>query len=695
MKACTPCWPLASLGALALTTAPAALAADPSQWTCETCPFEKEGTTGYVDLGVGGVSDDSAKFGDYTGLHKQGAFAIAGGNVRWRGPDGLYGNLRASDLGIDTRSIDADAGQEGRYAVRLGYAEIPRYFTDTASSPFLGMGSAVLTLPGGFPQPSTATMPLAATLQPADLSLKRKDLGVGATFLGPVDWQWSVDVHRDKRDGTMRAAGSFFSTTSQLVAPVDQVTDQVEVKAAYTGVRLQATVAYQASMFRNSDSALTWQNPFTPLVAGATQGQLALPPDNEFHQLLGTLGYTINPQMRVSGELAIGRMKQNDAFVAATLNPNLAVPVLPATSLSGSADTLDGTVRFSYAVDERLRLAAAYIRNQRDNNTPSLAWPIASTDMFLGTGTRINLPYSFTRDQVKLSGDWRGPGTWKVSAGADWDRQHRTLQETDDTHEGTVWGRVRVQANEALGVEAKLAFSDRDNSGYGVVPSIDPPQNPLMRLYNQADRRRDAASLRADLAVSEGVSIGANIEGTADDYRNSTVGLTAGRSLAGGVDISAAVGENTQVRGYAQGQMIRSSMNGSQQSGAPDWTGRSRDELSTLGLGITHTAMKGKLDVGADLALMRSDAKTTILIGSASTLFPTAKTERQSLTVSATWRQTEKLSFLGSLAYEHYDSTDWHLDGVGPATVPNLLAFGEQPPNYNITVLRVALRYRY
>jgi MtrB/PioB family decaheme-associated outer membrane protein len=641
------------------------------------------------------VSDDSAKFGDYTGLDQQGAFLIAGGRLRWRGKDGLYGNLEASDLGIDSRSLSADAGQEGRYSVRLGYAEIPRHFTDTALSPFLGMGSAVLTLPPGFPAATTAAMPLAATLQPAELSLKRSRIDLGATLLGPIDWQWRVDVRRDKRDGTQRSAGSFFSTTSQLVAPVDQVTDQIEVKGSYTGVRLQATLAYHASMFRNSDSALTWQNPFTPVVPGATTGQLALPPDNEFHQVLGTVGYQINPQLRVSGELAIGRMKQNDAYLAPTLTPGLAVPTLPATSLQGSADTLDAAVRLAYAPDQRLRLAAAVIRNQRDNNTPSLAYPTVSTDMFVGTTTRINLPYSFTRDQVKLSGDWRGPGTWKVAAGADYDTQHRTLQETSRTREGTLWGRMRVQPSEAVGLEAKLSFSDRDNNGYGVVPSVDPPQNPLMRKYNQADRRRNAASLRADVAVAEGVSIGANLEGSDDDYRNSTVGLTSAHSVAGGADISAALSDATHVRAYAQGEAIRSNMNGSQSFGAPDWTGISRDELATVGAGITHGALKGRLDVGADLAWTRMEAHSTVRIAAAGTSFPSARTTRETATVFATWRQTERLSILGSLAYEHYDATDWHLDGVQPDSVQNLLAFGEQTPRYNVAVVRIALRYRY
>src|SRR5213075_2666720 len=110
---------------------------------------------------------------------------------------------------------------------------------------------------------TTSAMPLAATLQPVDLSGRRRQLGVGATLLGPSDWQWRVDAQRDTRDGTQRRAGSFFSTTSQLVAPVNQVTDRIDVSAAYTGARLQATLGYHASAFRNDDTSLTWQNPFS------------------------------------------------------------------------------------------------------------------------------------------------------------------------------------------------------------------------------------------------------------------------------------------------------------------------------------------------------------------------------------------------------------------------------------------------
>ena len=48
---------------------------DTSQWVCEYCPFEK-GLKGTLDLGLGNVSEDSYKFGEYTGLNEKGVFLI-------------------------------------------------------------------------------------------------------------------------------------------------------------------------------------------------------------------------------------------------------------------------------------------------------------------------------------------------------------------------------------------------------------------------------------------------------------------------------------------------------------------------------------------------------------------------------------------------------------------------------------------
>ena len=73
---------------------------DTSQWKCEGCKLE-QGWSGSVDVGLGNVSDKSFKFGEYTGLNKQGGYFIGDGSVRFRAADAYYWNINASNLGLD------------------------------------------------------------------------------------------------------------------------------------------------------------------------------------------------------------------------------------------------------------------------------------------------------------------------------------------------------------------------------------------------------------------------------------------------------------------------------------------------------------------------------------------------------------------------------------------------------------------
>jgi hypothetical protein len=239
---------LAALGVLSAATG-ASAQADTSQWKCTSCPYPK-GTTGSVDAGLGHVSDASQKFGDYTGLHKNGAFLVLDGNVSRRGDDGYFADLWGADLGLDSRRLYGQAGREGLYSLNVGYAEIPRHLTEGARTPFLGSGGSVLTLPPGFPAADTGSMPLATTLQPIDTGFKYKRVDLGGTYIGGKDWSANLSLRHDERDGTRPVSGSFFSTSSQLVAPVNEKTDgawrKIDVKVKRKDIRVRSRKGYFA-----------------------------------------------------------------------------------------------------------------------------------------------------------------------------------------------------------------------------------------------------------------------------------------------------------------------------------------------------------------------------------------------------------------------------------------------------------------
>jgi len=686
---------LAALGALS-AAATAWAQVDTSQWTCTSCPYPK-GTTGSVDVGAGGVTDSSQKFGDYTGLNKSGGFLVLGGNASRRGDDGYYADLKAEDLGLDNRRLAGRAGREGLYSLRIGYQEIPRFLTQGAATPFLGSGGSTLTLPAGYPAADLQSMPLSSTLHPIDIGYKYKRLDLGGTWLGERGWNAFADLRHDERDGTRATSGSFFSTASQFAAPVSEKTDQGELGVAYAKGRLQATVSYNFSLFHNDNKSVTWSNPFLPVTPGATTGQLALAPDNQFQQLRATAGYDITPTIRLSADGAMGRMTQDDMFLAPTLNSTLApsVPALPSPNLGGRVDTYNGTVKLTAAPLQGLRMTASYDHDRRDNRTPVRSFPVVTTDITVSATPRSNTPFSYTLDRFKLIGDYYGslPASMRLSGGAEQERRDRSYQEVVNTRETTLWGKVGAQPLEKLGVSLKLAHSWRDNSVYGTAFWFY-PENPQLRKFNLADRLRDSAEARVDYLFNEKVSFGVTADYANDDYNHSPVGLTSARSANFAAELAVSFNEKTSGRAFLQSQIIRSHQNGSSTFSNPDWTGKVRDQFDVLGFGVKHVASE-KLDIGADLSIAHARSETHVDNGAGAPPFPTASSKLDRFSIFGLYKLKDNMSIVGSYAYEHYDSNDWRLEGIGPGTVPGLLSLGAQPPRYDVSVLRVALRYKF
>jgi MtrB/PioB family decaheme-associated outer membrane protein len=381
----------------------------------------------------------------------------------------------------------------------------------------------------------------------------------------------------------------------------------------------------------------------------------------------------------------------------ATQNAALApsIPALPASSLDGRVDTFNGNFRLAYNPISQLRLGASYSHDDRDNQTPSLSYPSVSTDMFLDGVPRSNQPFSITQDRYRINADYRALSWLKLSGGGDQDDRKRTLQDTEKTREGTLWGRVAAQVQDYLTLSAKLSHAERDNTGYSGAAWVSPAENPYMRKYNLADRWRDTTGLRADITPMEGVTIGLHYDMSDDDYRKSQVGLTDAHSESYGGDISATLAENTQAHLFITSERTRSNQAGSSTATSPNWWIRNSDENTVFGVGLKHLAMGGKLELGADYTYSHSRSDMVVNAGTSDPGFPTATTKLDSVKLYATYHVQSNISVTGGIWHEEYRSTDWRLDGVTPTTVSNLLSLGEQAPDYDENVLRLAMRYSF
>ncbi|MDH4287972.1 MAG: MtrB/PioB family decaheme-associated outer membrane protein, partial [Aquincola sp.] len=368
---------------------------------------------------------------------------------------------------------------------------------------------------------------------------------------------------------------------------------------------------------------------------------------------------------------------------------------LPASSLDGRVDTFSGNVRATYTPLPTLRLDAAYSRDVRDNRTDILSYPQVTTDMIVAGQPRSNTPFSFYRDRFKLNASWRGPATLRLSGGVDYENYERSYTEVVTTRETTLWARAGLRPMDDVSLALKLAHGERSNTPYGVAIWFGTTENPLLRKYNLADRKRDAVGARADFSLGESVSLGVSADYANDDYAESVVGLTAARSTSVGADLSFAASERTQLHAFAQGEEVRSKQSGSQGGLQADWRAEVKDRFEILGAGIKHAAIPDKLDIGGDLTFSRSRSNVSIDAGASDPAFPAAKTTVDTVKLYANYKLTDKMTLMGTYWHENYDAQDWRLDGVLPTNIANLLTFGQQAPKYRVDVLRVALRYRF
>jgi MtrB/PioB family decaheme-associated outer membrane protein len=636
-----------------------ALAVDTSKWACKFCEFET-GHSGYVDAGVGYVSEDSFKFGEYTGLTRKDSYLIGDALYGYRDKDARYLELDARNLGLDSRAIEVEGGKQGKYELFLDYYELPHFISDSAVTPFVGSGGDNLTLRSNWVRAGTTSgmTALNSSLLQEDIETKRKSLGLGVRFFPGRKWQSSVKGRHEVKEGTQKVAGSFFFDAAQFLQPVDYVTDELDVSATYSGQRLQARFAYFGSIFNNKDESLTWDNPFSSFL-NADQGRLALPPDNQFHQLLASFGYQINKKTRLTADVTAGRGEQDEDFLPYTINSTIAgVQPLPRTSLDGRVDTLTAYVRLNSAIGERWQFNAAYKYNDRDNKTDQATYTTpVNTDSTLVTA-QTNLPYSFTANTLNLSADYRIAKRTKGSLGFDYETVERTFQEVDETKDKTFWGRINTRAQDNVDILLKVAYSDRSISDYTPVPEIS-QQNPRMRIYNMADRERLSAGVQAIVTPRDTVSISGGFELANSDYDKSIIGLLTSDEFSANVDASLQVSKRTNLHFFLNHQLISSKQAGSSSFATPNWFQDEDDTFNAAGIGFKHVLVKDKVDIGADYVFAKSRGEIEVATLVSSMPFPDLTTRLNSLKFYVDWRFKKKLSLNASVWYEDYESDDW------------------------------------
>lgn len=667
--------------------APAPTAPDTSGWTCRFC-LTDDGSSSWVEPVLGTVSDDSYHFGDYTGLHEKGLVLDFSGAWRWREAEtGRALDAHAERLGLDSRAFGVSGGEQGRYRAWFEYAAIPHFIAADGRTPFRG-GNA-LGLPGSWVTAgSTAGMSeLDASLRGVSLERERERMALGAAFVPHPLADARLEYRRDEIRGTTLTGASFLTLASQLPRPVDQTLDRIEASIGLRNPLVHAQATLESSFFSNGARALTWDNPYNALSPGADRGQLAQAPDNSAHRLTFTSGTLPGAPLQAFGQVSLGRLQQDDRFLPATINPNEAV-ALPRASLDGSVHTTLAALRASYAFGPWLRLNADVLRDERDNRTPVDGYTQVVMDTFTGT-VRANAPFGFTRNRWRFSAERRSAP--RLAIGVDDDRRERRLYGIGETTERRYWGRAGWRPFAGADLKLRVAHARREGSESSSAGA--PAQNPLLRAYHTAERRRDET--RADFAVGSGqMSNAFHVSYARDEYPGTTLGLTDGEELGYGTDLVLQPAETLSLSAFAAHREQDRSQAGSQAFGAPDWLAEQEDASNVLGASLAWQAPRG-LELGADYVFSTSAGSITMLAAATDRDFPVLVTRWHDARLYARYALRPNLALRLDVLYERYRARDWGQQGLGPDTVGNLLALGQGTQDGTVTALLLGARYEF
>ncbi len=627
-------------------------------------------------IGVGvsaasGGEKDRALFGQYNGLRKNSVNLLLDLDyVKRDDATGTWTTIRGRNLGLDSRELGFSMQKQGDWKFSADYSELVRHDPRTINTGLAGAGTTT---------PSVNLLSAPGTGSELNLELKRKGLGLGGEKWITPNLQLEVNFKNEDKDGARLfgrgftcpsgAAPSPICTTMasgvnqwallMLPEPINSTTRQFDGKLNYSGEKLMLSGGYYGSFYINSNDTLTPTIPGTlnnPLGAPTTLNAglrgilglpMALPPDNQAHQLYLSGSYAFTPKTRSTFKLAYTHATQDDDF------PAVFAAAAPGgrTNLGGVLDTTLAQFGLTARPMPKLFLLANLRYEDKKDRTPIALYNIE------GTNTFTNGHISNKKIAGKVEASYQLPLNVKGTLGGDYESIDRgTFVATDQlaglsgirqkTEEIGYRAELRRAMSETLTGAISYGHSRRDGSSWlkpnsgattGVTALSDSAIFSRTAIFPMifTNRTRDKVKLSADWMPMERLSLQFAFEDARDDYSAPTTkGLQDTGMRLYSIDAAWTLNDKWKLTGYwsQSEQKLRVDHSSGYQADV-------RDKNDTLGLGVAGKPT-GRLDVGANLSYI---SDTTVY---GQTLDSLASTTNQNFLASSgglpdvTFRQT-------------------------------------------------------
>jgi len=466
-----------------------------------------------INAGAAYVDKDNQRFGEYTGLTKEGTYGIVDFSlVRRNDSAGTSFSLYGRNLGYEDRELRLEQKRQGDWGYFVDYSRIPRYDPYTVSTRLAGMGTTNQVENGN---PTAADYHLKTTRDRWTLGFE-KALGAG--------WDVQVRYRNEQKDGSRLYGQGTFGSWRFLTDLIDQTTQQIDALMNYNTERFQLTAGYYGTSFVNNNSKIN--TTAQPPLGAAPFTEAALPPGNQSHQVYVTGGYNLTKLTRGTFKLAAATITQNDAW------PTTPVPGITRTGLDGRIDTLLAQAGLSGHATPKLSWRADLRYEDRNDMTPVDAyWPSQNTPTSTSNGS--NEPRDIKTTTAKAVAHYALPMGFRLTGDLGYEQKNRSSPPVrsvvyrEKTDETTLGIEMRRAVAETLTGALGYVHSDRGGSGFLVnyLNNGTTIGSNLIAPLHLADRTRDLVRLSLNWIPTDPLSINFRVDEGQDKYTGTGQGL--------------------------------------------------------------------------------------------------------------------------------------------------------------------------
>lgn len=501
---------------------------------------------GAVDFGYRGedVTGDAARYQRYRDTRDGGyidRFRFAKATESW-----VFA-ANATNVGYRDQAYTVSYQDIGRLKINGEWNQVPLYISNSTSWLYANNGSGVLAIDdsiqrtlqnSGTPTSATAYKALNGFLSgasPYDLR-SRRDIGsLNLVYSFNQDVDFAFDVKNAARSGYNLMSFGFGTSPGlvpvvELGVPTDDRTTDVKGFLEFASDRGLLNIGYKASWFDNSIPTVTFDNPFRAddISGGPSRGLVPMWASNEARSFDVNGSYKLPGRSRATAFISVGQWNQNQPLVAASVNTALfaTMPALERPTAEARADIVSMVYNFNSRPNSVLWLNARYRYYDYANKTPIYDTLALIGDWAVGTAVWENEPASLTRRTLDLDASISGARHLDVGFGYTRDDSDRTFRIYEKTAEDTFRVEVDSTGNQYATLRAKYERSIRKGSGFDEHLLEEVGEQPGMRHFDIADRKRDRVTTTLTVTPVAFLDLNTSYAWGKDDFNATSFGLT-------------------------------------------------------------------------------------------------------------------------------------------------------------------------